>query len=196
METAMKQFMKELWRLFLIAFLGTAGSMVAGLMMYGGDIFNPSGMPFVYYLAYGFSSACIFAFYHVRGLSNTISTAMVFGAVLFLGIAFILPIIFAAIYSFGVTVSVVVLAFLFERKLSTFKHWKFTVVGIIFGKLFVLLNLISLVVSHASGMSAIGFQRNFLDGLCMGIGLGIGIEIAESIVHSVNLHQETKKSAS
>ena len=117
----MKQFIEELWRLILIAFLGTAGSMVAGLMMYGGDIFNPSGMPFVYYLAYGFSSACIFAFYHVRGLSNTISTAMVFGAVLFLGIAFILPIIFAAIYSFGVTVSVVVLAFLFERKLSTFR---------------------------------------------------------------------------
>jgi hypothetical protein len=171
------------------------GSMVAGLMVYGTDIFNPSGMPFVYYLAYGFSSACIFAFYHMRGLSNTVSAAMVFGAALFIGIAFILPVLIAAIYSFGVTVSVILLAFLFERKLATFKQWKFTVVGIVFGELFVLLNLVSMVVSHASGMSAVVFQRNFLDGLCMGIGLGIGIEIAESITNSVDQHRDAKKTA-
>ncbi|MCX7984606.1 MAG: hypothetical protein N3A63_06860 [Bacteroidetes bacterium] len=185
----MKKFLSELWRLVVIIVLGGLGSLIAGLMVYGGDVFEPLSTAFAYYIAYGLSSACIFAFYHVKGLSNSISAAMVIGVLLFLAITFIMPVKHALIYSFGVTVSVVLLAFLFEKKLSYLKHWKFIIVGIIFGELFVLLNLISLVGSKGTIMSAEVFQKNFLDGLWMGFGLGIGIEIAESLIHSVDIHR-------
>jgi hypothetical protein len=186
----MKKWYGELWRLLLITFLGLAGSMIAGLMLYGGAIFDPSSTPFAYYLAYGFCSACIFAFYHIRGLSETISIAMVIGAILFVGIAFLMPIVYSAIWSFGVTVSVILLAFLFERKFSYFKHWKFIAVGIIFGALFVLLRLAVLLITGASGLSPSEFQKNFLDGLWMGVGLGLGVEVAEAVIHSVDQHRQ------
>jgi hypothetical protein len=188
----MEKNIQELWRLLLIIILGTAGSMIAGLMVYGGKIFSIMDTSFDYYIAYGFCSSAIFSFYHVRGLSNTISVSMVFGSVLFVGISFIMPILHAAIYSFGVTTAVILLAFLFERKLAYLKHWKFIAVGIIFGELFVLLNLISLVLAGAKDLLPEMFQRNFLDGLWMGFGLGLGVESAESIIHSVELHKEAK----
>lgn len=189
----MKKWYGDLWRLLLITFLGFAGSTIAGLMVHGGDIFNRFSTSFAYYIAYGFCSACIFAFYHMRGLSDTISIAMVIGAILFVGIAFLMPIIYSAIWSFGVTVSVILLAFLFERKFAYFKHWKFIAIGIIFGALFVLLRLIVLLITGASELSPGEFQKNFLDGLCMGVGLGIGVEIAEAIIHSVDLHKQATR---
>ncbi len=163
-------------------------------MVYGADVFQPLSSAFAYYVAYGISSACIFAFYHVRGLSNSISASMVVGVILFASITFIMPLKHALIYSFGVTISVVLLAFLFERKLSYLRHWKFIVVGIIFGELFVLLNLFSLLGSEGAVMTAEVFRHNFFDGLWMGFGLGIGVEIAESIIHSVDIHQQAKVS--
>jgi hypothetical protein len=191
----MKQWKGQLWRLVLITFLGLAGSIIAGLMIYGGEIFTITSTPFAYYIAYGLSSACIFAFYHVRGLSNTISTAMVVGAILFVGISFLMPILHSAVWSFGVTVSVVVLAFLFERKLAYFQHWKFLVVGLIFGAMFVLLRLFILLVTSAADLTPAEFQKNFLDGLWMGFGLGLGVEVAESLMHSIDLHCEAKHAA-
>lgn len=184
----MKKFLSDLWRLAVIVLLGGLGSLIAGLMVYGGGVFEPMTSSFAYYIAYGISSACIFAFYHVKGLSNSISAAMVIGVLLFLSITFIMPVKHALIYSFGVTVSVVLLAFLFEKKLSYLKHWKFIVVGIIFGELFVVLNLFSLIGTKGAMMAPEVFQRNFLDGLWMGFGLGIGVEIAESLIHSIELH--------
>jgi len=189
----MKNTVNEIWRIVLITILGTLGSMVAGLMKYGGEVFVPSTTPFAYFLAYGFGSSCIFAFYHVKGLSNSISAAMVMGAILFVGISLLMPVLYSAIYSFGVMIAVVILAFLFERKLAYMKHWKFIVVGIIFGELYVLLTLAVLLLTKASGMSAGAFQQNFFDGMIMGLGLGLGIETAESVIHSVELHQQAKK---
>ncbi|MBP8975678.1 MAG: hypothetical protein KBG83_03075 [Bacteroidetes bacterium] len=191
----MKKFLSELWRLVLITALGEAGCLVAGLMVYGGGVFDPLSAPFAYYIAYGVSSALIFAFYHVRGLSNSISAAMVVGVILFASITFIMPVKHALIYSFGVTISVILLAFLFERKLSNLRQWKFVLVGIIFGELFVLLNLFSLIGTPGASLAAEVFQRNFLDGLWMGFGLGIGIQIAESIIHSVEIHKNAKAMA-
>lgn len=188
----MKKFLSELWRLVLITVLGGMGSMIAGLMVYGGEVFEPLSSPFAYYIAYGITSACVFAFYHVRGLSNTISAAMVIGVILFLTITFLMPVKQALIYSFGVTVSVILLAFLFERKLSYLRQWKFIVVGIIFGELFVLLSLFSMLGTTGATLAAEVFQHNFLDGLWMGFGLGIGVEIAESLIHSVDLHKAQK----
>ncbi len=190
----MKTWYGDLWRLILITVLGFAGSMIAGLMVYGGEIFNSSSTPFAYYIAYGFCSACIFAFYHIRGLSVTVSIAMVIGSILFVGIAFLMPILYSAIWSFGVTVSVILLAFLFERKFSYFKHWKFIVVGIIFGALFVVLRLTVLLITGATNLSPGEFQRNFFDGLWMGVGLGLGVEVAEAIVHSVDQHKQATRS--
>ncbi|MCX6121211.1 MAG: hypothetical protein NTX44_06290 [Ignavibacteriales bacterium] len=188
----MKQWLGEMWRLLLITFLGFAGSMIAGLMIYGGDIFVPASPGFAYYIIYGFSASFIFAFYHVRGLSNTITAAVSTGAVIFVIASFWFPVLDAAIWSFGVNLSVVVLAFLFERKLAYFRQWKFIVVGIVYGAIFVLLTLVVDLLMKVATMPSATFQKNFLDGLWLGLSLGIGIEIAESIVHSVDLHRQVK----
>lgn len=185
----MKYWLGELWRLALITFLGFAGGMIAGLMIYGGDIFNPQSAGFAYYIMYSLSTAFIFAFYHVRGLSNTITAALLAGlAIFFVAISW-MSVLNAAIWSFGVNLSVVVLAFLFERKLAYFKHWKFVVVSIIYGAVFVLLTLLVGILTKVTAMPPALFQRNFLDGLCLGLGLGIGVEVAESIVHSVEFRK-------
>ena len=189
----MKQWLGELWRLLLIMSLGFAGSMIAGLMIYGGDIFVPQSAGFAYYIMFGFSTSFIFAFYHVRGLSNTITAAVSTGAVIFVIAAFWMPVLNAAIWSFGVNLSVVVLAFLFERKLAYFKQWKFVVVGVVYGAIFVLLTLSVGILTKVATLPPELFQKNYIDGLWLGISLGIGIEIAESIVHSVDLHRQAKR---
>jgi hypothetical protein len=194
MEVAMKKVLEELGWLCLITILGTLGSMIAGLMVYGGDVFNPRSVGFVYIL-YGISTSFIFAFYHVRGLSNTITAAVSTGAIIFVIATIWMPLINAIIWSFGVNLCVVLIAFLFERKLANFKQWKFTVVALIYGAMFVLMTLLIDVLTNVTEMPAAVFQRNFLDGLWMGLGLGLGVEIAESLVHSVHLHREAKRTA-
>jgi hypothetical protein len=189
----MKKFFGELWRLILITALGFAGSLIAGLMIYGGEIFEIQSAGFAYYITYGISTSFVFAFYHVRGLSNTITAAVSVGALLFAIATFWMPVLNAAIWSFGVNVSVVVIAFLFERKLAYLKQWKFIVVGIVYGAIFVLLTLSVLVLTNVKSLPPSLFQKNFLDGLCLGLGLGIGVEIAESIIHSVDQHFQAKK---
>ena len=189
----MKQWLGELWRLLLIMSLGFAGSMIAGLMIYGGDIFVPQSAGFAYYIMFGFSTSFIFAFYHVRGLSNTITAAVSTGAVIFVIAAFWMPVLNAAIWSFGVNLSVVVLAFLFERKLAYFKQWKFIVVGVVYGAIFVLLTLSVGIMTKVATLPPELFRKNYVDGLWLGLSLGIGIEIAESIVHSVDLHRQAKR---
>ena len=191
----MKKWIGELWRLLLITVLGLGGSMIAGLMIYGGDIFIPQSAGFAYYIMFGLSSSFIFAFYHVRGLSNTITAAVSTGALIFVVASFWMPILNAAIWSFGVNLSVVVLAFLFERKLANFKQWKFIVIGVVYGAMFVLLTLLVGVLTRVAIMPPALFQKNYLDGLWLGLSLGIGIEIAESIVHSVDLHRQVKREA-
>jgi len=185
----MKALLVQLWRLVLITFLGLAGSMIAGLMVYGGSIFSPAQIGFAY-IAYGFTGGFIFAFYHVRGLSNTIAAAVTVGALQFVGGSMWMPVVNSAVWAFGVNLSVVVLAFLFERKLAGFKHWKFTVVGIIYGGLFVLLTLVVGLLTNVQAMPPKLFQENFLDGLWIGLGLGLGVEVAESIIQSVEQHHQ------
>jgi hypothetical protein len=188
----MKQWIGELWRLLLITALGFAGSTIAGLMIYGGEIFIPQSAGFAYYVMFGLSSSFIFAFYHVRGLSNTITAAVSTGAFLFVVASFWMPVLNAAIWSFGVNLSVVVLAFLFERKLANLKQWKFIVVGVVYGAIFVLLTLAVGILTKVTLMPPALFQKNYLDGLWLGLSLGVGIEIAESIIHSVDLHRKAK----
>jgi len=191
----MKQWIGEMWRLILITFVGFAGSMIAGLMIYGGDIFIPQSAGFAYYIMFGFSTSFIFAFYHVRGLSNTITAAVSTGAIIFVVATVWMPILNAAIWSFGVNLSVVVLAFLFERKLANLKQWKFIVVGVVYGAIFVLLTLSVGVLTKVAILPPALFQKNYLDGLWLGLALGIGIEIAESIIHSVDLYRQAKRAA-
>jgi hypothetical protein len=189
----MKQWIEEMWRLLLITVLGFTGSMTAGLMIYGGDIFNPQSPGFAYYIMFGLSTSFIFAFYHVRGLSNTITAAVSTGAVIFVVASFWMPVLNAAIWSFGINLSVVVLAFLFERKLAYFKQWKFIVVGVVYGAIFVLMRLLVSILTGVATLPPALFQNYYKDGLWLGLSLGIGVEIAESIVHSVDLHREATR---
>jgi hypothetical protein len=191
----MIKLLGELWRLVLITLLGFAGSMIAGLMIYGGEIFDPQSAGFAYYIMYGLSTSFIFAFYHVRGLSNTITAAVSVSALLFVVATFWMPVLNAAIWSFGVNLSVVVIAFLFERKLAYLKQWKFIVVGVIYGAVFVLLTLSVGILTNVVALPPTLFQKNYLDGLWLGLSLGIGIEIAESIIHSVDLQKQAKHEA-
>lgn len=196
-EHDMGKWFGELWRLSFITFLGFLGSMIAGLILYGSDIFNPQSAGFAYFVMYGISTSFIFAFYHVRGLSNTITAAVSTGAVIFIIAMAWMPVINAVIWSFGVNLSIIVVAFLFERKLEIFKQWKFIFVSVYYGAVFVLLTLLVGIFTKVESLPSSLFQRNFLDGLWLGLSLGVGIELAESIIHSIDLHvhaaQETQK---
>ena len=187
----MKALLKQIWRIALITVVGMLGSIIAGLMRYGSSILVPTEVAFSF-VAFGFSGAFIFSFYHIRGVSNTISAALLIGAIQFVISSYQMPITYSAVWSFGVNLPVVMLAFIFEKKLDTLKHWKFVVVGIVFGGIFVLLTQLVAFLSKVNEIPAGIFRENFLDGLWMGIGLGIGIEVAEWFIHSLELHKEEK----
>jgi hypothetical protein len=188
----MKKWFGEFWRLILITVLGFLGGMIAGLMLYGSEIFDPQSVGFAYFVMYGISTSFIFAFYHVRGLSNTITAAVSVGALLFVMATAWMPVLNSAIWSFGVNLSVIVIAFLFERKLANFKQWKFLFVGVFYGAVFVLLTLSVALLTKVQALPPALFQKNYLDGLWLGLSLGVGVEIAESIIHSIDLKKHEK----
>jgi hypothetical protein len=184
----MKNWFGELWRLSFITFLGFLGSIIAGLMLYGSEIFDPQSPAFALFVMYGISTSFVFAFYHVRGLSNTITAAVSTGAVIFIIAMAWMPVVNSVIWSFGVNLSVIVVAFLFERKWENIRQWKFVFVAVYYGAVFVLLTLLVGILTKVEALPSSLFQRNFLDGLWLGLSLGAGIEIAESIIHSIDLH--------
>ncbi|MBI3004019.1 MAG: hypothetical protein HYY49_01225 [Ignavibacteriales bacterium] len=180
----MKIWLSQFWRLTFITFMGLLGSVTLGLMRYGGSVLDPSEIAFAY-VAFGLSGSFIFAFYHVRGLSNTITAAVSVSALQFVASVSYIPVLNSAIWSFGVNLSVVALAFLFERRLASFKQLKFIIVGLVYGSLFVLLTLLVAMLTKVASMPAEVFHENFVDGLLIGLGLGVGAEVAESFIHSI-----------
>lgn len=180
----MKDFLSLLWKLVLITAIGLAGSVTLGLMMHGSNVFQPNGPEFAY-VAFGLSGAFIFAFYHVRGISNTVTAAVSVSAVQFVIATVWMPTLNSIIWSFGVNLPVVWLAFLFERKLSVFHGGKFIVVGVVYGTVFVLLTLLVGVLQSVSTMPASVFRDNFVDGLLIGLGMGLGVQGGEAFIHSL-----------
>jgi hypothetical protein len=187
----MKLTLANIVTLLLITVAGVAGSMIVGLMVHGGSIFSPTHPGFSF-VAYGLSGGFIFAFYHVRGLSETITTAVVVSAIQFAISTAWITVLNAAIWSFGVNLLVVVLAFVFERKLATLKQAKFLVVALAYGAMFVLLTLLVAELTGVTEMPAMVFRANFVDGLLIGLGLGIGVEGGEAFVHSLEHHRAAK----
>ncbi len=184
----MKFDIGQLLKLALITASGTAASVAVGLIMYGGDVFRPTTVAFAYF-SFGLSGAFIFAFYHVRNLSETLITAIVVS-----GTQFIIGMIWfswvnALIWSFGVNMPVVLLAFTFERKLAHFRQAKFTVVALVYSAMFVLLTLLVAVFTGVDLLPASLFRDNWIDGLLIGTGLGLGVEGAESIIRSWEEHK-------
>ncbi|MCK9409291.1 MAG: hypothetical protein WCX28_09655 [Bacteriovoracaceae bacterium] len=180
----MNSLIGHLWKFALITFTGTAGSITFGLMLHGSDVFNYTGINFAF-VAFGLSGAFIFSFYHVYGLSNSITAALATSIVQFIIASVWMPMLNAGIWSFGVNLPVVWLAFLFERKLAVF-HWaKFIVVGIVYGAMFVLLTLIVGVIQVSSDIPSLVFRDNFVDGLLIGLGMGLGVQAGEANVHSI-----------
>ena len=180
----MKSLLTELWKIALITIIGLAGSVTLGLMMHGSDVFGPSRADFAY-VAFGASGAFILAIYHLRGLSNSITAAVCVSAVQFVVSTVWLPTLNSAIWSFGVNLPVVWLAFLFERKLAAF-HWgKFVVVGFVYGVMFVLLTLLVGVLSSINTVPAMVFRENFFDGFLIGLGMGLGVQGAEAFLESL-----------
>ena len=191
----MKKYFEQIFRLMLITVAGMAGSVVIGLLIYGKGVFNPATIGFAF-VSFGFSGGFIFAFYHVRGVSETITTAVVLSVVQFVAALAWFPVLNAGFWSFGVNMPVVALAFIFERKLAALKQLKFVVVGMVYAAMFVLLTLVVGVLTGVEKMPATVFQSNFLDGLLIGVGLGLGVEGAESFIHSIEHHRTVKAQAS
>lgn len=190
----MKMTSRDLFKLFLITVIGTAASVVVGLIMYGGRVFNPTSVAFAFF-SFGLSGAFIFAFYHVRGVSETITAAVVVSAIQFVIGMMWFPWFNALVWSFGVNMPVVALAFVFEKKLAHFKQAKFTVVALTYSVMFVLLTLIVAAVTGVELLPATLFRDNWIDGLLIGTGLGLGIEGAESFIHSWEEHKAQQKAA-
>ncbi len=129
----------------------------------------------------------------MRGLSNSITAAVSVSAVQFVLSVAWMPVLNSAIWSFGVNLAVVALAFLFERKLASFRQAKFVVVGLVYGTLFVLLTLLVSALTKTDALPAMVFRENFIDGLLIGLGLGLGVEAGEAFVHSIEQHSAAAK---
>ena len=187
----MKNVAAQILKLLLITCTGLAGSVVAGLMVHGGGVFDPRNVGFSF-VSYGLSGGFIFAFYHVRGLSETITAAVIVSALQFGVSTSFIPAVNAAIWSFGVNLPIILVAFIFERKLAPFRHFRFVVVSMLYGAMFVLLSLLSAVLTGVDMLPAAMFRENFLDGIMIGLGLGLGIEAGEALIHSVE-HQSVSQ---
>lgn len=185
----MKTVLIQILKIVLITLIGLAGSVTVGLMMHGIDVFSPGKADFAF-VAFGASGAFIFAIYHLRGLANAITAAVSISAIQFVVSTIWLPTLNSVIWSFGVNLPVVLLAFLFERKLAAF-HWgKFTVVGVVYGVMFVLLTLLVGVLLSTGSMPASVFRDNFLDGFLIGLGMGLGVQAGEAFIDSLKSHSK------
>ncbi len=181
----MKNIFSQIWKLGLITFTGTLGSITLGLMLHGSDVFNYTGINFAF-VAFGISGAFIFSFYHVYGLSNCTTAAVTTSVIQFIIASNWMPMLNAGFWSFGVNLPVIWLAFLFERKLSAL-HWaKFMVVGVVYGAVFVLLTLVVGMIQVSSQIPSSVFQDNFVDGLLIGLGMGLGVQAGEANIHSIH----------
>jgi hypothetical protein len=186
-EVVMVRYVEQVSKLAFLTLAGLIGSVVVGLMVYGNEVFNTTHVGFSF-VSFGLSGAFIFAFYHVRGLSETITAAAVASAVQFAIASTWITTLNAAIWSFGVNLSLVLVAFLFERKLAPFRQYKFIVVALLYGVMFVLLTLFVSWLGTSQMLPASVFRQNFFDGLLIGLGLAVGIEAGVAIVHSLEQH--------
>ncbi len=177
------QFLK----LALITVAGTAASVAVGLIVYGGDVFRPASTSFAYF-SFGLSGALIFAFYRVRNFSEAFAAAVVVSSVQFI-VTIWFSWVNALVWSYGVNMPVVVLAFMFERKLAHFRQAKFVVVALVYSLVFVLLTLAVAVFTGVDLLPASLFRDNWIDGLLIGTGVGLGVEGAESLIHSWEEHK-------
>jgi thiamine transporter ThiT len=171
---------------------GTAGAIVLGLLGYGTAVFDPASPGFSF-VSFGFSTSLIFAFYHVRGLSDTVTAAVVVSAVQFIAASAYVATLRAVLFSFGLYIPVVVLAFLFERKLAAMRTFRFVFVAMTFGGMFVLLTMLVDVLSGATGVPAPVFQQNFIDGVMLGVGVGLGVAAGEALLASLEHHAEERR---
>ena len=187
----MIRYVEQVSRLVFLTLTGLIGSVVVGLMVYGNEVFNPTHIGFSF-VSFGLSGAFIFAFYHVRGLSETITAGAVTSAAQFAISSTWITTLNAALWSFGVNLPLILVAFLFERKLAPFRHYKFAVVAVLYGVMFVILTVVVSLIGSTQ-MPAEVFRRNFVDGLLLGLGLSLGIEVGGALVHSIE-HHTTKRS--
>jgi hypothetical protein len=188
MEVIMKATVQQLYKVLLITFSGTLASIAVGLLVYGGAVFNPTSVGFAFF-SYGLSGAFIFAVNHVRSVSETVTAAVLASVVQFIIGSFWFPWLNALVWSFGVNMPVVALAFTFERRLAHFKQAKFVVVALVYSVMFVLLTLLVAVLTGVDLLPASLFRDNWIDGLLIGLGLGLGVEGAESFIHSWEQHK-------
>ena len=180
----MKQFLIQVLKVALITVSGTAGAVILGLLVYGTSVFDISHPGFSF-ISFGVSGALVFAVYHVRGLAESITAAVVVSAIQFVASSAYITMLRAVLFSFGLNLPVVVIAFLFERKLASWRAVRFLVVALTFGGMFVLLTLLVSVLSGQGGLPATLFRENFVDGLLLGLGLGLGVGAGEAFLHSL-----------
>jgi hypothetical protein len=165
----MKKYVVQVLQVVLLTLAGTGGAIVLGLLRYGTGVFDPTSAGFSF-VSFGFSASLVFAFYHVKGVSDTITAAVVISAVQLIASSSYIAMLRAVIFSFGLNLPVVVLAFLFERKLASLRTFRFLIVSVTFGAMFVVLTLLVSVFSGTSGLPAAVFQDNFIDGALLEIG--------------------------
>jgi len=175
---------EQILKLALLTFTGLVATIVIGLMVHGGEVFNPAAIGFSF-VSYGLSGAFIFAFYHVRGLAETIITALVVSVIQFILASSWVTMLNAGFWSFGVNLPIILVAFLFEHKLAPFRHFRFVVVSLLYGATFVMLTLLVAWMKGTDLLPAELFRQNFIDGLLIGLGLGVGLEAGEAFIHSV-----------
>jgi hypothetical protein len=185
---------EQVLKLALLTLSGFAASVVIGLLVYGGEVFNPNSVGFSF-VSYGLSGSFIFAVAHVRGVGDTITAALAVSVVQFILASVWITMLNAGIWTFGLNLPIILVAFLFERKLAPWRHFKFVVVALLYGAMFVLLTLVVALLTGTELLPPTLFQKNFLDGLLIGLGVGLGLEGGEAFLHSLNHRSTAQKHA-
>jgi hypothetical protein len=190
----MKTYIAQILKLCLLTVSGALGAIVVGLLAYGTGLFVPESPGFAF-VSFGLSGALIFAFYHVRGLSEAITAAVVVSAVQLVASAAYITMLRAVLFSFGLNIPVVVLAFVFERKLTSRWWVKIVVVGLTYAAMYVVLTLLAGLFAGTPALPATVFRENFTDGLLLGLGLALGIEGGEALLHAIEFSGSSKRVA-
>ena len=92
---------------------GTGGTVVLEPFIQGCEVCGPDSRGFAF-VSFGFSGPLIFAFYHVRGLSGAVAAAVVISANRFIAASAYVTMLQAVLFSFGLNIPVVAMAFLLE----------------------------------------------------------------------------------
>ncbi len=183
----MTRRMEQLAKLFFLTLMGALGAMLAGLIRYGGTIFMFSDPGFLF-VSFGISGALMFAFYHLRGVSEAITASVIMSAVQFMTTTHWTNETAGLIWSFGVNTPALLLVYLFEKRFSLSRQLKTIVVASGYALILGFLTMTIMAIQQTESLAGFVIMQNCIDGFLLGLGLVAGITAGEMLLDALDHH--------